>query len=320
MTNAAQGNPMIPSHPSIQAAHAQASTTGPSPSSNGATPPASPAQPPAQNFEMDWASMAMGLEDEGGSPPQSGAQPPATQNAQPGQAQPPSPQGELSPEQKEAIARANMEAQGQPPAQAQPGQPNVSPEEAVNKAVAHLLNTTYKLSDEQKQELVSKPDEAIPQLAARMHVQIATTLATYMQQAMQQMVPQMALSAMNKQMGAFKAEQTFFGQYPALNKPEFRPVVLQSLKLAKAYNPNFTRDQVMKEAAELAAFKLKVSLGAPQQQQPPAQQRQPHTPASMPAASMPFMPAPPGGAPAANVQQGQPGDNIFAALADDPNW
>lgn len=317
MTNAAQGNPMIPSHPSIQAQHAQASTTGPSPSSNGATPPAQAPQASPQSFEMDWANLAMSIGDEEGiQSPQPGTQAPSGQSPQGQQA----PQGaeQLTPEQKEAIARANMEAPPQPP-QSAPSQ-QMSPQEATSKAVEHLLNTTYKLNDEQKQQLVSQPDVAIPQLAAQMHVQIATTLATYMHQAMQQMVPQMALTAMNKQMGAFKAEQTFFGQYPALNKPEFRPVVLQSLKLAKAYNPQATREQVMKEAAELAAFKLKVNLSQ-QHQQPQQQVRQPHTPAQAPSnAMMPFMPAPPGGAPAATAQQGQQNDNIFGMLADDPNW
>jgi len=269
---------------------------------------------------MDWANLAMALGDEDvqGTPPQPATPAPGGAQA-PGQPAQPGAQGDLSPEQKEAIARANMEATPQPQAPAQP-QAQMTAEQATTAAEAHLLKTLYAMTDEQKQQLVSQPDVAIPQLAARMHVQIATTLATYMQQAMQTMVPQMALSAMNKQMGAFKAEQSFFGQYPALNRPEFRSVVLQSLKLAKGYNPSFTREQVMKEAAELAAFKLKVNLGAAPTQQAPAR---PHTPATMPQASPngvnPFQPAPPGGAPAANAQ-GQASDNIFAELANDPNW
>ncbi len=320
MTNAATGNPVIPSHPSISASHAQAMTP---PASNGATPPASAApQGGPQSMDMDWASLAMGMEDEPGAPPLTN---PQTQqqapNGQQPQGQPPAtaPQ-QPTPEQMEAIARANQEAQVRPQQQQPQGQ-QMTPEQATAKAVEHLLNTEYKLTDEQARELVSKPDVAIPQLAARMHVQIATQLATYMHQAIQQMVPNMAVAAMQKQMGAFKAEQAFFGKYPALANPQFRGVVLQSLKLAKMYDPNATRDKVMQDAAELAAFKLKVSL-QPQQQQQQQAPRQPHTPAQVPApqAQMPFMPAPPGGAPASTAQPGQQQPNIFAELAGENDW
>lgn len=313
MTTAATGNPMIPAHPAMaqQRAQAQANSGQPT-SSNGTQPPSQEQAPPA----IDWNAIMLGMDDENASPP------PAAVPTQPGQAptQPTaeSVPGELTPEQKEAIARANME---QPPAAA-PAQPaaQMTVDQQVAVATKHLLDNVYALSDEQKRQLISEPDKVIPQLAAQMHVTIARQLGDYMQQAMQTLVPQMALSVMQRQMGAFRAEQSFFGQYPALANPAFKPVVLQALKFAKAFAPNATREQIMKDAAEMAAARLKITLAPPNQQQP-QQPRQPHTPAQMPAqgTAMPFMPAVPGGAPAAQ-QTGQPGGNIFEELASDPNW
>lgn len=318
MTTAATGNPMIPAHPAMAAQRAAAQTASGQPTpSNGSQPPSESSAPPA----VDWNAIMLGMDDE------MGATPPAAQPTQPGQAgtQPgataPVP-GELTPEQKEAIARANME---QPPA-ATPAQPpagQMTVEQQVAAATKHLLDNVYALSDEQKRQLISEPDKVIPQLAAQMHVTIARQVGEYVQQAMQTLVPQMALSVMQRQMGAFRAEQSFFGQYPALANPAFKPVVLQALKFAKAFAPNATREQIMKDAAEMAAARLKITLTPPNQQQP-QQQRQMHTPAQMPVQqgqqpSMPFMPAVPGGAPAATQQGGQ-NPNIFEELALDPNW
>jgi len=302
MTNAAQGNPLIPSHPTIQAQHAQ--TGAPAPS-NPAAPAASPAAPAAA--EIDWLAMMDGNDTE---EPQ--AVPPAPNGAQAPTGQPPAQQpSELTAEQRLAIA----ESQGAP-AQAAPTAPTppVDANQAVAQAERWLLDNTYKMDDEQKKKLISEPDVAIPQLAARMHVQIATQMAQYMQQAMQTLVPQMAVSAMQKQMGAFKAEQSFFSQYPALARAEYRPVVLKMLQTAKAMSPQADRATIMKDAAEMAAFKLKFQLTQPQAAPPQSQQqpRYPQTPAQMP-----FVPATGGAPPAA---QSAPQANIFEELAMDPNF
>ena len=306
MTNAATGNPMIPSHPSIQAQHAQTGAS-PAPSNPGAQAPSQPASAPASApVEIDWLAMMGG--DDGNDEPPAPAQAPssAQPNGQPAQAPP----GELTAEQRLAIA----ESQGAP-AQAAPTatQPPVDANQAVAQAERWLLDNTYKMDDEQKKKLISEPDVAIPQLAARMHVQIATQMAQYMQQTMQTLVPQMAVSAMQKQMGAFKAEQTFFSQYPALARAEYRPVVLKMLQTAKAMNPQADRATIMKDAAEMAAFKLRLNVAPPAAPPQGAQApRQPHTPAQMP-----FVPAT-GGAPPAAQQASQP--NIFEELAMDPNF
>lgn len=309
MTNAATGNPMIPQHPQITAQR-QAAPTQPAPASSNGTQPPQGGEPQSNN--IDWNAIMLGMDDEVA--PTSA---PAAQPAQPGQ--PTQPQaGELTPEQKEQIARANME-QAQPPGSEQPSQPGMPLDQQMQAATQHLLNTVYKMTDEQKRLLISEPDKVIPNLAAQMHVTIVSQIGQYMEQYVRQMVPQLALSTMQRQMGAFRAEQSFFGQYPALANPQFKPVVLQALKFAKAFSPNATREQIMKDAAEMAAAKLKISLAPSAQQQPQQQQRQPHTPAQAPAAGMPFMPAAPGGAPAAQ-QAGQPSGNIFEELAVDPNW
>jgi len=221
MTNAAQGNPQIPVHPEIAAQHRAAQAQSP----QNATNSQQPAQQQAPSPEIDWAALAMGMDDIDSSPQQPQA-PAAQPNGQAPNGQAPQPQpGELTPEQKAAIAQTEMEQLGQAPAQPQSQQQPVDQNALMSQAADYLLNTTYKMSDEQKRQLVSEPDVAIPQLAARMHVQIASQLGQHFQQVLSQVlkesVPQVALQAMNKQMGAFKAEQTFFSSYPALQRQEW---------------------------------------------------------------------------------------------------
>lgn len=314
MTNAAQGNPMIPVHPEVAAQRAAAGAQTPpasNPQANGA-----PAQAP-QTDGIDWFALANDLDGEvpqSTNAPQGQAGQPQQQSGQPPAAQPPQ---ELTAEQKLALAESNGGQPGQP-TNAQPPAAQIQPQQVVD----HLVNTTYKLSDEQKRKLISEPDVEIPRMLASLHVQVATQLAQYMQQYVTQAVPGLAMQHVGRQIGAMKAEQVFFSQYPALNRQEFRPVVLQMLKYAKGMNPTYTREQVMKEAAEMAAFKLRVSLnpqGAQAPSQPPAR---PMTPAQVPpqSAPMPFLPAAAGGAPQAPQAGSDPNANPFELLAADPNW
>lgn len=314
MANEAQlNNPMIPNHPEITAqinAAQAASPGGPpaaQPNTNGAQPPRPAADPAA----IDWSALMLGDDPHAAAPPAAAAAP----AAQPAQAQP-QPQ-ELTPEQKIELARAAAEQNGQPPQT--PGQPPVDPQAAVNQAVNHLLATTYKLTDEQKRKLISEPDVAIPQLAANLHVQVATQLAQYMHQALPGLVSRMALETIQKQMGAMRAEQGFFGKYPSLNNPAFRPVILQCLQYAKQLNPGATREKIMEEAAGMAAWKLKVNLQPPAGAPAPSAPARPAAPAANPMMlQAPFTPASAGAA--VPAQAGAPATNMWEELANDTSW
>ena len=216
---------------------------------------------------------------------------------------------------------AQQRALSPPPAPTpQEQQPQFDPVELENKAVEQLMATEYVLSDEDKNALISEPDTVLPRLAARMHVRMQIQTAQQIAQILPGMIQQQIQAATKVQ----SLETGFFQQYPELNKPEFRNTVAESLAMIRQVNPNADRAEVMRDGAALAAVRLKTKLVQAQQ---PAQQ--PALPQTMPLAApvqpvapqpqVPFTPAQSGGA-SEPVVPTDPNQNIFAILANDPDW
>lgn len=184
-------------------------------------------------------------------------------------------------------------------------------------AIEHLQNTEYVLSEEDKNALISEPDVVFPKLAARMHVRMQIQTAQQLAQILPGMIQQQIDQASKVQ----SLEQSFFGQYPELNKPEFRATVAQSLTMIRQVNPQASREEVMRDGAALAAVRLKTRLGQTQQQAP-----LPQLPSQMPlggpqqVSQVPFTPAQSGGASEPVVPTDPNQANIFATLANDKDW
>lgn len=161
---------------------------------------------------------------------------------------------------------------------------NVAPDmgQLQRQAIDYLMANEYKLNDDDRTQLISAPDEVLPKLAARMHVGIATQLAQQVAQA----IPAMIQQHMDTHMKAQRAEMEFFGRFPRLNRPEWKPVIAESLQMVKQMNPNATREQVITEGAALAAFRINSKYGQNHTPQPPQQPR---------SASQPYVPFAPGG-------------------------
>ena len=201
--------------------------------------------------------------------------------------------------------------------------PQFDPVELEKKAIEQLTNTEYALSDEEKNALIAEPDKVLPGLAARMHVRMQVQLA----QQIAQILPGIIQGQLQQATKVQTLENSFFGTYPELNRPQFRQTVQESLAMIRQVNPQATREEVMRDGAALAAVRLRTRLGAVQEQaqmpalpqnmplappapvQPaPAQQQAPFTPAQSGGASEPVVPTDP------NL------DNIFTQLANDPDW
>ena len=309
------GNPVIPSHPEIQARMAAETQGVPQQPAQG--PQEQPQPQVSQHAEEDW----LGFLDEDFQAGPSQQQQPSQQQAQPQQQPPVQQQGqpqqqqqqpglpELSPETLEAIGRANQEDE---PTQQQ-GQPQPFDRgTAEQQAITHLTENTYRLSEDEAKLLITEPEKVLPGLAARMHVQLAQQIGAMVGQLM----PAMVGDIVQKRMASARAEQSFFQQYPALADKRFRNVVAQSLRLAKsAAGPNASRQEVMEMGALLAANRLRVQhrQQPQQQQQPPPQQQQRQQQAPyQPAVGSPGVPQTP--------QQIPDDEAIFAELAEDPNW
>ncbi len=210
----------------------------------------------------------------------------------------------------------------QPPQEpSQPEQPPVDPAELEAKAIDHLMSTEYALSEDDKNALISEPDTVLPRLAARMHVRMQVQTA----QQLAQIIPAMIEQQLKQHTKVQGLEQSFFGQYPELNKPEYRDTVAQSLTMIRQVNPDASREEVMRDGAALAAVRLKVRLGDARPGAPV-----PATPQNMPLAPPinqqrpqpqgPFTPVQSGGASEPVVPTDPNQGNIFAMLANDTDW
>jgi len=209
-----------------------------------------------------------------------------------------------------------------PPAPTPPVQEQIDPAKLEQQAIDHLMATEYALSDEDKNALISEPDTVMPRLAARMHVRMQIQTA----QQIAQILPGMIAQQIQQQGKVQSLENQFFGQYPELNKPEYRTTVAESLAMIRNVNPQANRAEVMRDGAALAAVRLKTRLGDARQQQPPVAA----TPQTMPLAApiqpsapqpqAPFTPAQSGGGTEPIVPTDPNQDNIFAVLANDPDW
>ncbi len=208
-------------------------------------------------------------------------------------------------------------------------EPQFNPAELEAKAIEALRDTEYKLTDEQATMLIAEPDKVLPELAARMHVRVQVQLANQLAS----ILPGMIAGQIERLGKVQSVESSFFAQYPTLNRPEFRTTVQESLAMIRQVNPKATREEVMRDGAALAAIRLKTRLGGAQEpaqmpvlgQPPAAIADMPLSPAnpSQPVPAQPqaqFTPAQAGGASVPVVPTDPNAQNIFAQLAEDPDW
>lgn len=301
-------NNAIPAHPGV--AQQQKAAVA-------AEPVSAPA--PTERSESSALWDAFDERPEEGSSPSPVASPTPSAEVQPPPAPPPV--AELPPTVEELLGGGSSpvgEAPATTPEQPVPSQqPEVSPTQAgpppidmaavQKQAIDYLMANEYKLTDEDRTRLISAPDEVLPQMAARMHVGIATQLAQHVAQA----IPMMIQQQLDSHMKAQRAEMEFFASYPKLNRPEFKPIIAESLQMVRQMNPKARREEIIAKGAALAAFQIQSRYSG--QARPTA----PQPPARGPAA--PYVPIASGGgaAPPTNPNQ-QP--NIWADLASDPDF
>ena len=199
----------------------------------------------------------------------------------------------------------------------------MDPVKLQEQAIEQLTTSTYALSDEDKNALIAEPDKVLPGLAARMHVTMQVQLA----QQIAQILPGIIQGQLQQATKVQGLESSFFGQYPELNKPQFRQTVQESLAMIRQVNPQASREEVMRDGAALAAVRLRTKLGGVQEpaQMPALPQNMPlaQPPAVQPVVAQPqhpFTPAHSGGASEPVVPTDPNSENIFSQLAMDPDW
>lgn len=296
----------IPAHPMVAAAQAPA--------------PVAPAAPSPNQSPNDWdafVSEVMDVDTEAHLPPETpAARIPAAPAAAPVASEFPSIDqilaGQIAPEPQAAqppAAQPQPAAPAQPPAQAPVAMPSL--EQVQQNAIDYLMANDYKLSDSDRTQLISEPDVVLPRMAARMHVGITTGVM----QQMQQIIPMIVQQQVSGLIAAQRAEMEFFSEYPALNRPEYRPIVAESLAFvqdqARMRGVTLPRDQLKRNGAAWAAFQIR-------QQGVRVAPAAPAAPAAVPRSPMaPFVPVATGGGGAPSAPT-QPTD-IWGQLAMDPD-
>lgn len=296
-----QGAPAgIPSHPGVQVQQYQ-----------------NQMQDFFSSMGLDGGDSDIGVEEPGTVPPPQGSQPqvppgtvdllseedllggglvPQPPAQQPPQQQPQQPQG-FAPQTPQAPQQPVVQPQA--PQAAPASAPQQSPEDLQRAAIDYLRNGTYAFNDEQSRRALTEPEVVLPELAARLHVNVVHEMA----QQMHRVLPHLIEQEVARRQAAFEAKQEFFGRYPKLNRPEWQPVILESLQMAAQMNQGKPRDVIMQEGAALAAYRIRS-----QHRSAPSQQRQ-----------QPFVPASPGSGGPVVPQNPQGTPNVWAELSQDPD-
>lgn len=151
------------------------------------------------------------------------------------------------------------------------------------------LKEKFKLSEDQAKAMLLEPEKVLPELAAALYEDIFNSVMA----AIPHVVPSYVQAHQVSSAREASARKMVFDRWPALNKPEYMPVLLQVGKLFRSTNesatPEVAVDTIGKLAYTALGWAIPVEAGG----------TAPATPAPTTPAARPFTPAQPGGGGAA---------------------
>lgn len=204
--------------------------------------------------------------------------------------------------QQQQPQQQQQQPQAAPAPQAPVAPPTAAaPVDAVRQAIDYLMANEYRMDDAMSRRVISEPEAVLPEIAARVHVNVVRDLG----QRIGQLLPQMIEGVVQQRLAATQSEAEFFGRYPKLNRMEFKPYVAQSLQMVLQMNPGIDRETLMREGASLSAYRIRAAFRG--QGPRPPQER---------SVVPPYVPVPPGGG--APVPTRPSEQNIFTEMANDP--
>lgn len=192
-----------------------------------------------------------------------------------------------------------------------------SPEEvaeAVKQAreTAHQkLMEHYKLTEEQEELLMQEPNKVLPDLAARMYLDLFDSLT----RGMQTQMPTLINGVMQMRTAQEKQQKAFFRAWPDLAKAEYVPTIDRIKQQYMLANPNTDMDTAIKEIGAQAWVALRLPLDKLVERT----QGKPQIPAPAPKpTNVTHMPANAGSVPSSARQPVQaPSNNPFVQLAEE---
>lgn len=141
------------------------------------------------------------------------------------------------------------------PAQPAAPAPQPPPDPAVARAqLLQELEKAYVMDGEQAAEFEATPEKAWPKLAARLHANVFEQGQRAIAGALPQLVAQIVQDMENSR----AVERKFYGEWPKLDKPEYKPHVDRIALIYRRANPTAPLDQMIKEVGAAASVALRV--------------------------------------------------------------
>lgn len=162
---------------------------------------------------------------------------------------------------KEAPASAPKPPEIKPEPVAKPATPPAAPtatplttEELLKRRgeLVDNISKQYHLTDEQADMLVTNPNEVLPKLAGNLFMNVYDAVYSAVLQQVPLVVNQMASS----QAAATNAENTFFGRWSQLKKPEYRTAIESIGRAYRQANPKASKEEFIEQVGAMASFQL----------------------------------------------------------------
>lgn len=256
----------------------------------GGGPAAAPADEGNISSDVNWSDMALGMDDDGegdfggnvegdaevveGSenPVESSPAKPAT----PPVTSAPAVQQEIPPAATQPPAQTPVPAPAPTspptPSQEPPVQPSTSYAEWREKQLEGLVKH-YAFDDATSTQLLTEPEVVLPQLAAKLHMEVVE----HVMRSVQTAVPQWIQAFNQTQTVEKSAEEAFFSANPDLKDPAYKNAILQMGMAYRQMNPNAPASEAVKVIGNMVRSAMGLNPTIPPQQvtQPAAQAQAP---------------------------------------------
>ena len=163
-----------------------------------------------------------------------------------------------------------------PPVPAQPEAPKAEPSAQPDYAtwrgeqVQNLAKSLYAVSDEDAAKLLTEPEVVLPQMAARLHMEVLENAM----RAMQAMVPQVLRSVQTYDKVETDARSMFHQANPDLADPQLEPAIFEMGKIYRKLNPTATPEVATVAIGNLVRASLGIAAPQPGAGAPPVLQPQ----------------------------------------------
>lgn len=246
-------------------------------------------EPPAEGGGETTAAPVVG--SPATTPPDSGAQAPVVQPEAAQQAAQAETQGQPQP----VVPAAQQPAATPQPAAQQTAAPQPAQAATSNPAEGDLLaqvranldagretyakalaEQVYQMTEDQANEVLVEPQKVLPQLAARVHLEVAQNVLG----TLAQVLPGVVLGVQSAQRQQAQLEDQFFQAWPTLDKASDYNEVMSLARVFRSQYPNAPVEEMIKQVGAMAVVKLgKLPAATAPAQVPQAPAQQAYRPA-----------------------------------------